>query len=166
MAVDFADKQHDRFHEGFALRNIKLRLSRKLLYISGLLKSFRAQLEMPDEKERIDFFDRSNSVQVASYLTDLLNKTPLDFTAETLWKFVDHPEVIEQLFAAYNSFLCILSDGSKRRQLESLKPEQLEDDRLYADARAVSHRFADAVASIFLTPNNPIGELTIQYGVF
>lgn len=166
MAVDFADKQHDRFHEGFALRNIKLRLSRKLLYISGLLKSFRAQLDMPDEGARMEFFDRSNSVQVASYLADLLNTTPLDFTAETLWKFADQPRAVEQLFTAYNQFLCILSDSLKRRHLESLKPEQLEDDELYAEARAVSHRFADAVTSIFLTQNNPIGELTIQYGVF
>jgi hypothetical protein len=121
---------------------------------------------MPDESARVEFFDRSNSVQVASYLSDLFNKTPLDFTAETLWKFIDQPDAIEQLFAAYNSFLCILSDDSKRRHLESLKPEQLEDDQLYADARMVSHSFADAVTSIFLTQNNPIGELTIRYGVF
>ena len=84
MAVDFADKQHDRFHEGFALRNIKLRLSRKVLYISGLLACFRCQLDFPNDQERIAFFSRVNSVEVASYLRDLLDKTPLDMTAETL----------------------------------------------------------------------------------
>jgi hypothetical protein len=114
----------------------------------------------------MEFFDRGNSVQVASYLTDLLNKTPLDFTAETLSKFASEPIAVEQLFSAYNEFLCILSDSAKRSHLESLKPEQLEADQLYADARDVSHRFRDAVTSIFLTPTNQIGALTIQYGVF
>ena len=103
MAVDFADKQHDRFHEGFALRNIKLRLSRKLLYISGLLACFRAQLEIPDEKERIEFFSRANAVMVASYLRELLDKTPLDLTAETLSKFADKPNSIAELYAGHTN---------------------------------------------------------------
>jgi len=33
-------------------------------------------------------------------------------------------------------------------------------------ARAISHRFAEAVQEIFLTADNPIGKLTIRYGVF
>lgn len=166
MAVDFADKQHDRFHEGFALRNIKLRLSRKLLYISGLLACFRAQLEIPNEKERIEFFSRTNAVQVASYLKELLEKTPLDQTAETLSKFADKPNSVAELFGAYEQFLEILIDNSKRQHLEKLTPDQLEIDPLYADARKISHRFGDAVEAIFLRSDNPIGELTIRYGVF
>lgn len=166
MAVDFADKQHDRFHDGFALRNIKLRLSRKLLYISGLLACFRPQLEYSNEQERIEFFSRSNSVQVASYLKDLLDRTPLDLTAETLSKFAGKPNSVAEMFAAYEDFLSILSDGDKRSHLEKLTPEKLEADSIYADARTVSHHFRDAVAQIFLTPDNPIGELTIRYGVF
>jgi predicted nucleotidyltransferase len=68
MTVDFADKQHDRFHDGFALRNIKLRFSRKLMYISGLLACLRCQLDYPNLEERLDFFSRDNSVAV----TDLI----------------------------------------------------------------------------------------------
>jgi predicted nucleotidyltransferase len=166
MAVDFADKQHDRFHEGFALRNIKLRLSRKLLYISGLLACFRAQLEFPNEKERIEFFSRGNSVQVASYLRDLLDKTPLDITAETLMNFAGKPRAIAELFGAYEDFLAILGNKEKRDHLEKLTPEKLESDPVYDEARRVSHRFRDAVEEIFLRSDNPIGELTIRYGVF
>jgi predicted nucleotidyltransferase len=166
MAVDFADKQHDRFHEGFALRNIKLRLSRKLLYISGLLACFRAQLELPSPPERIEFFCRDNSVQVASYFRALLDKTPLDITAETLTKFAGKPEAVARLFGAYEDFLAILSDNDKREHLEKLTPEKLEIDSVYDEARKVSHRFRDAIEEIFLKPDNPIGELTIQYGVF
>jgi hypothetical protein len=166
MAVDFADKQHDRFHEGFALRNIKLRLSRKLLYVSGLLACFRCQLDFPDDRARIDFFTRDNSVEVASYLLGLLDQTPLDMTAETLSRFASKPESVVQLFNAYEDFLGVLSDQSKRKHFENLTPDQLESDPLYAEAREISHRFRDAVHSIFLNSDNPIGQLTIRYGVF
>jgi hypothetical protein len=166
MAVDFADKQHDRFHEGFALRNIKLRLSRKLLYISGLLTCFRCQLDFPADQERIAFFSRVNSVEVASYLRNLLDKTPLDMTAETLTLFAGKLRTVGELFGAYEDFLGVLSDKSKRKHLEDLTPDQLETDAVYADAREISHRFGDAVQSIFLNSDNPIGQLTIRYGVF
>ncbi|MDR5727779.1 MAG: nucleotidyltransferase domain-containing protein [Terriglobia bacterium] len=166
MAVDFADKQHDRFHEGFALRNIKLRLSRKLLYISGLLACFRCQLDFPNDQERIAFFNRVNSVEVASYLRNLLDKTPLDLTAETLTLYTDKVKAVGELFGAYEDFLGVLSDKSGRTHLEALTPDQLETDAAYASARAISHRFAEAVQSIFLNSDNRIGELTIRYGVF
>jgi predicted nucleotidyltransferase len=166
MAVDFADKQHDRFHEGFALRNIKLRLSRKLLYISGLLACFRCQLDFPNEQERIKYFSRENSVQVTSYVVDLLDRTPLDTAAETLTKFAGKQGAIAELFESYDEFLGMLSDVSVRKHLEALKPNQLDADPVYKKAREISHRFGDSVFSIFLIPDNPIGELTIRYGVF
>jgi hypothetical protein len=103
---------------------------------------------------------------VASYLRGFLDKTPLDLTAETLSLFADKPKVVGELFGAYEEFLAMLSDQAKRRHLEKLLPDELEGDSLYAEAREISHRFAGAVQSIFLTPDNPIGELTIRYGVF
>jgi predicted nucleotidyltransferase len=166
MAVDFADKQHDRSHEGFALRNIKLRLSRKLMYISGLLACFRCQLDFPDEAERLAFFQRDNAVAVAAFIGNFLDKTPLDLTAETLSRFVDKPQAIEVLFSAYDSFLAVLGDSAQRKHLEDLTPDQFEVDSIYKEARAISHRFAEAVQEIFLTADNPIGKLTIRYGVF
>jgi predicted nucleotidyltransferase len=166
MAVDFADKQHDRFHEGFALRNIKLRMSRKLLYISGLLACFRPQLEFSDEEMRIEFFSRENSVKVASHFRNLLDRTPLDITAETLMNFAGKPTATAKLFGAYEEFLAILSIKTKRDQLENLTPEKLASDPVYAEARDVSHRFREAVTEIFLKSDNPIGDLTIRYGVF
>lgn len=166
MTVDFADKQHDRFHDGFALRNIKLRFSRKLMYISGLLACFRCQLDYPDLEARLDFFDRENSVAVTDHVRRSLDKTPLDSLADTLDRYVEKPAAIRALFDAYDGFMGILSDSDKRARLERLAPKDLASDPIYKDAREISHVFADAVETIFLTADNPVGKLTIRYGVF
>jgi predicted nucleotidyltransferase len=166
MTVDFADKQHDRFHEGFALRNIKLRLSRKLMYISGLLTCFRCQLDFPDDVERLAFFQRDNALAVTSFISSLLDRTPLDLAAETLMHFSGKPEAIRSMFSAYDAFLGILRDSTTRRHLEELTPQEFETDVQYKEAREISHQFGDAVKDIFLTADNPVGKLTIRYGVF
>lgn len=44
MAVDFAYKQRTRPDGGFALRNFKLRLSRKLLFLAGMVACFECHL--------------------------------------------------------------------------------------------------------------------------
>ncbi len=45
MAVDFANKQRDRAGAGWGLRNAKLRMSRKLIFASGLLVCFSPNLD-------------------------------------------------------------------------------------------------------------------------
>jgi hypothetical protein len=166
MTVDFADKQHDRFHDGFALRNIKLRVSRKLIYIAGLLTCFRCQLRFPDEAERIIFFKKGNELAVADLVLSALDRTPLDLAAATLYEVLGKVESVRDFFSAYNDFLGILNNPEKRDTLEKLTPDRLESDPTYAEARAVSRRFNNAVHSIFLERSNTIGELTIRYGIF
>lgn len=166
MAVDFADKQHDRFFEGFALRNIKLRMSRKLLYISGLLACFRCHLQFPDLSERLSFFRKENSLEVAELVRSFLDLSPLDLAAQSLFKFAGNEKAVKEFFDAYNEFLGFLSDTSKREVLKSLEPDQLETDPTYLEARKISHKFQDAVKRIFLTSDNAIGDLTLRYGVF
>jgi hypothetical protein len=46
MAVDFASQQRDRAGEGWGLRNAKLRMSRKLIFATGLLVCFSCNLDV------------------------------------------------------------------------------------------------------------------------
>lgn len=166
MTVDFADKQHDRFFEGFALRKINLRMSRKLLYIAGLLACFRCHLEFGNEHDRLEFFSKDNSLEVAALLRSFLDLPPLDLAATVLYQFIGATPEVKDFFSAYDDFLSILADESKRNVLERLDPHQLETDSVYLEVRNISHRFRDAISGIFLNPKNVIGELTINYGVF
>ena len=52
MAVDFAYKLRNRSGKGWAIRNVKLRMSRKLIYVSGLLACYRSHLDFTDEQRR------------------------------------------------------------------------------------------------------------------
>lgn len=115
----------------------------------------------PHASLRAPVLHKSLTIRSAS-ARSLLDKTPLNLTAETLFLFSNKPSTVTDLFSAYEEFLGVLSDKSKRKQLENSKPDQLDTDRVYAEARQICHRFAEAFQSIFLNSDNPIGKLTIE----
>lgn len=53
MAVDFAHKLGTRSGKGWAIRNIKLRMSRKLIYASGLLACYRCHLDYSSDERTV-----------------------------------------------------------------------------------------------------------------
>lgn len=165
MAVDFAHKQRMRENSGFAIRNIKLRFSRKLLYIAGLLACFSFELEL-DSKERDDLFN-SNSVQpLIEFFEQRLNRTPLQWVAGAVLPFPELYAPAKKFFDAYDQFLALLDDEGRRNELEQQGADDALEASAFSYARQQSHEFRDAIREIFLQRGNPIGELTIDYGVF
>ena len=77
MAVDFASKQRDRAGKGWGLRNAKLRMSRKLIFASGLLICFSARLDS-DLQNKISTDTNDVRFQLGNHIRDYVRMTPLE----------------------------------------------------------------------------------------
>lgn len=172
MAVDFAYKQRARGNEGFALRNVKLRISRKLIFISGMLACFSCHLGLTSEEKKL-FYGTKAVQPVVVHLQKILRLSPLDLIASVILNFEEVWKPASVLFDTYDRFIEILADESTlsdgktpRKHLDGLVLEQLDDDAIFREARELSHRFRDAVHDIFLTSGTELSRLTIEYGVF
>jgi len=172
MAVDFASKQRARGNEGFAMRNLKLRMSRKLIFISGLLACFSCHLDLSDA-EKGQIYPAEAVQPLVVHLQRHLELTPLEALAAALLGFEQLDASSAKLFRAYDAFVGILADESllsdgktRRKHLEDLAIDDLGKDTVFANAREISHEFRDAVHEIFLKSSTELSQLTIEYGVF
>jgi predicted nucleotidyltransferase len=173
MAVDFAYKQRTRPAGGFPLRNTKLRMSRKLLFLAGILICFDCHTRFEDPKERVEFYRGKPVEAVISQLRSVLARTPLEILASSLLPHESFDASIAKLFTAYDEFVGMLADESrlpngltKRDHLDKLPVDQIEGDQVAKKAHEISHRFRDAISELFLTKDTELGRLTIEYGVF
>lgn len=173
MAVDFAYKQRTRPDGGFLLRNTKLRMSRKLLFLAGMLTCFDCHTRFEKPEERRLFYKEKPVEAVIDRLRKLLVKPPLEILASSLLPYDSFDKSIAKLFTAYDQFVGLLADESillngmtKRKHLDELPVDQIEGDPVATEAREISHRFRDGISELFLTKDTELGRLTIEYGVF
>jgi len=169
MVVDFAYKQRERANRGYALRSIKLGLSRKLIYISGILACFSCELSYPERQ----LFQVDHPQRAIEHLRATFRRTPLEIIASILINYEELLEPSRRLFDAYNRFLGILADETptdratnRRKHIEMLTLDEMEDDEVFQEARNIRHDFGEALKDIFLKTNSPIQQLMIERGVF
>jgi hypothetical protein len=167
IAVDFAYKQFDRGNEGYALRNFKLGVSRKLLFASGLLACFwcdprisKNEKQEPSKLSLIDCLDRFLSLtpleRIALFFTKHLNTSESEFLRETA----------RELFCSYDAFLGLLNDSDKRQHLKGLRQEEEETDEVFKEAWKTRRFFRRAIQDMFLGEVSPLRDLSIERGVF
>ncbi|MFT3703099.1 MAG: nucleotidyltransferase domain-containing protein [Agriterribacter sp.] len=154
MCVDFAFKQRTQGGKKWALRNIKLRMSRRLIFIKGLLLCYQSYLKESDTVSIIEELDQS------------VRLTPLDLLITILVKESIDPKIIFEILDSYNEFLAILNDEETRQYLTDLKMEEAYGDGIFETARENSHRFQKALNKIFIFDENKIQEFTLKYGIF
>jgi len=168
MTVDFAYKQFDRGNKGYALRSVKLGISRKLMFASGLLACFWCDPEIsgiPAPQPRVQ--------NLIASLNEFLSWTPLERLALFFSKHLADAregDFLRQtalaLFGAYDGFIEMLNTPEVRDHLEKLPPEQVHTDPIFKNARAIRGQFRQAVHDMFLDNRSPLYTLTIDKGVF
>ncbi len=166
MTVDYAYKERTRGGSGIPLRNIKLGLSRKLIYAAGLLACYTCHLDFIDDAAREQFYSHKNTPGLVAKLHETLQMPPLDIIASVLSKFTEHVVATKLLFDTYDEFLGMLLDETVREQLESLHSDDCSGNKYYQDAKELKRNFQQALSRIFLEKSSILGEFTIRYGVF
>ena len=153
LAVDYACKHWERGDEGWALRNIKLRFSRKLLFVSGLLHCFSCNLGLASQSGPDLFGQLSSERDDAIYrlhrhLVGRLANTPLESLCDHLIQFSNAP-TSKKILSAYDAFLHAINDKPRRDELSSLSVEQASNNRLFNELREHSHCFNDGLEAMF-----------------
>ena len=155
MVVDFAYKQKSRGNRGDALRSIKLGLSRKLIFVSGLLACYSCRLDFSDE-ERRKIAKSGNPQALIAHLRKIFDMTPLEILADQLCKYESAFSTSKKLFDAYDRFIGLLAENaqgedgkSSRKHLADLPVDKLEGDVVFGEARKIRREFGECLNTLF-----------------
>jgi hypothetical protein len=164
VTVDFVYKQRDRA-DGWALRNVKLKMSRKLIFASGLLTCF--GFELGSREGLRDAGGKLEVPRLVRFLRERIRMRPLDQLAEVALRPAVSPETALGLFEAYDVFLGVLHDEDKRRHLKRLTFEDLDrGDALFRETSRIARRFQEALHRLFFVEDEQLRRLVLDYGVF
>ena len=164
MAVDFASKQRDRAGEGWGLRNAKLRMSRKLIFASGLLVCFGGNLDTTLQ-EKISTEESDTKLNLVNHIREQVRLTPLEILANAVERYGVSNTMARELFGAYAEFLNVLNDKKSREALEKLRAADSRTDPTFKHVREISEEFEHALDHVFFE-NSHLAPLTRKYGVF
>lgn len=164
VTVDFVYKQRDRA-DGWALRNAKLKMSRKLIFASGILTCFAFELFGGGETFR-DGTNKPEVFRLVRFLRERLRVSPLEQLAEAALRPAVSAETARALFEEYDAFLGILQDDEKRAHLKRLTFDDLGSDALFRETSRVGRRFQEALHRLFFVEDPDLRRLIQEYGVF
>lgn len=164
MCVDFAWKHWEQSGRKWALRNIKLRMSRKLIFTSGLLIAFSCfdnpHIGVPDESDYT-----APDHPLLGHLMSFVSKPPIEVISETFCRLGVTDSAVE-LFDIYDDFLSRLDQEEVRRKLENLSARDAYKDRTFLELRSLSHRFQEVLTEAFFDRPTPLRVFNRHYGVF
>jgi predicted nucleotidyltransferase len=167
MAVDYANKTQEPDGRKWALRNVKLRLSRKLIFACGLLLCFRCHLEQQQITGEEDLFESDESnLRFINFLVHQINEAPLDVVADFLLRENADQATVCLIFDSYDRFLAMMEDSDSRERLEALTYAEARDDSLFNEFRNVGENFQDGIRRLFFDTNTQIARLSQVYAVF
>lgn len=159
MGVDYAAKRRERDDSKWALRRLKLRTSRKLIFAAGLVmcldyhvRVVKRDGQAPDRAKLLD-----NLVMHVGH-------SPLEALALVALSDPEMTNLGGALFDAYDRFLGLLGDKDRRNALESLGREGADDVPVHQEAEAIGDSFGAAVEAFFF--DSSYASAIRSYGVF
>jgi predicted nucleotidyltransferase len=129
MAVDYAQKTSEK-KKPWAIRNVKLVFSRKLIYASGLFTVALTADRRADDKVEI--------------LERLFAMTPIERI-----KYICGEESSKRLFQIYDMFLDKMADDSVRNHLEALLLQEKGTDPIFREIKNEAHYFSRELMGLF-----------------
>lgn len=163
MCVDFAYKEWEQAGGKWAIRNVKLRMSRKLLFASGLLtvfSCFRNDALRIESVEPVEYLP-----MVEAHLMRFVRSTSADILVWTLDRLGLAAEAAE-ILNHYDEFLRRLDDEELRSHLGRLPAHGVYGDQHFLELRQISHQFQDALDAVFFEADTELREFVFRYGVF
>ena len=169
MAVDSAAKRRDRAGDKWAIRNFKLRMSRKLLFVAGFCMALSCKLRPSEVLQQSFESDGQFCSAMIDHLSILMEKTPIEILAELCLDF-DADDAARSVFGSYDAFLGILRDADSRDTLEKLNDaEDALSDPTFERARQIARDYQKGLTHLFFKTDQTDGgltELAQRYGVF
>jgi hypothetical protein len=149
MCVDFAGKEYEG-PEKWGLRNVKLRTARKVLFAGGLLPVFECA--------------RFAAEEMPGYLREELRTPPVDRIAQA---FLRHGIVDPgaRALGAYDDFLGLLDDETKRTELETLTRAQAGNSAVFAEATRLGKELEHGLLAL-LFETDALSKLVREVGIF
>lgn len=163
MCVDFAYKDWEQGGEKWALRNIKLRMSRKLMFISGLFmvfSCFQNQTLGRPADAKSDYF-----LMLQEHLLKFVHSTPLNIVVWTLEQLNMRAEC-GSLLDSYEAFLNQIDDANLRRHLETLREDTVYQDSRFLECRNTSIELQTTLDRICFQNDSEMRDFICKYGVF
>lgn len=174
ICVDYAAKHHEQDGNKWAIRNAKLRFSRKLLYASGLAFCLSCQIN-PPKVFHTDLFGKRPDESADPYIERAMAfaRTPaLEYLAAFMSNFVTDEQrrrkIAKRVFGAYNAWLELLGAPMKRKELESLTHADAEKSELFKTVREKGAEFAKGLELLFFNRDrddeqDSISKLSLEY---
>lgn len=134
ICVDFEGKavRTEEPDEKWAMRNAKLRTSRKLLYVGGLVTVLLSG-------------KKADAGEMQAFLTAWLDASPLDRLAGAfLYAAEVQPGILDsavRTFTAYERWLALASDGGARSELKKVTPETRDESAIFEEVRKIGEAF-------------------------
>jgi hypothetical protein len=172
ICVDYAAKYRQQDGKKWALRNAKIRFSRKLLYAAGLAFCLSCELDPPKNVHQ-DLFGLHPDNSARPFIESALRfarTPPLEYLAAFVEAYVQEPnkrkKIAKKIFGSYNKWLILLNDQQARNALEKLQHSDASGNRYFEKVRDNGSQFASGLRELFFnrdSDTDPIAKLSLNY---